>query len=183
MKIRPVQIQLIHIAKSELKLSDDLYRDMLHGLFGAESSKDLSAEQADQLIDEFKARGFKLVPKHPRPAKRPKGKNVVHLASQAEIDKVNAVAGLIQWRAAGGLALFLEKRLGIKGGKVRTAGEAFRAIEALKKMFENTMKRQHGETWWLTQLDDPEVRRYIRNHCPAEYSDALVAKLHRLGLY
>lgn len=177
------QIQLIHVAKGDLGLDDDTYRDMLHGMFGAESSKDLTAAQADQLLDEFKARGFRVVSRHPRPAKRAKGQNVVHLASQAEIDKLNAVAGLIKWQYADGLQRFLERRVGIKGGKVRTAGEAFRAIEALKKMFENGMKKAHGEEWWLTQLDDPEVRRYIRNHCPAEYHDAVVFRLKERGLY
>lgn len=172
MKIRPVQIQLIHIAKADLGLSDDLYRDMLHGMFQVDSSKDLSAGQADQLIDEFKAKGFQVKPRHPRPARRPKGKNVVNLASQAEIDKLSAVAGLIQWRAENGLALFLEKRVGIKGGRVRTAGEAYRAIEALKKMFENSMAKAYGAEWWTILFDDPGIERYIDEHAPAQYRDS-----------
>jgi hypothetical protein len=177
------QIQLIHIAKSDLGLDDDTYRAVLYSMFKAESSKDLTPTQADQLIDEFKVRGFQVVSRHPRPPRRPKGKNVVHLASQAEIDKLNAVAGLIKWQVTDGLQRFLEKRVGIKGGKVRTAGEAYRAIEALKKYFENTMARAHGPEWWLTQLDDPDVRRYIRNHCPAEYADGVTLQLKRRGLY
>jgi hypothetical protein len=179
----PKQITLIHIAKGDLGLDDDTYRDVLREMFGAASSKDLSAAQADQLLDEFKARGFRVVSRHPRPAKRAKGKNVVHLASQGEIDKLNAVASLIRWQYADGLQRFLERRLSIKGGKARTAGEAYRAIEALKKFFENGMKKEHGEDWWLTQLDDPDVRRYIRSHCPAEYADGVVLQLKRLGLY
>ena len=176
------QIKLIHIAKGQLGLPDEVYRDMLFGLFKAESSKDLTPAQADTLIDEFKARGFQIVARHPRPPKRAKGKNVVHLASQKEIDKLNAVASLIHWKAENGLALFLEKRVGIKGGKARTAGEAYRAIEALKKMFENGMAKAHGADWWLTQLDDPDVRRYIRNHCPAEYADGVRYQLDKRGL-
>lgn len=170
--IRPKQVTLIHIAKGDLGLNDEVYRDMLFGMFGAESSKDLSAAQADQLLEEFKARGFRVVSRHPRPPKRPKGKNLVHLASQAEIDKLNAVASLIHWQYADGLQRFLESRLGIKGGRVRTAGEAYRAIEALKKLFENGMKKRHGPEWWTIRFADPEVEGYTKLHAPAEFRDS-----------
>jgi hypothetical protein len=170
--IQPKQITLIHIAKGDLGLTDELYRDMLREMFGAESSKDLDAAQADQLIDEFKARGFRIVSRHPRPARRAKGKNVVHLVRPAEIDKLNAVAGLIKWQVADGLPRFLEKRVGIKGGKVRTGAEAYRAIEALKKLFENGVKKQHGEGWWTIRFDAPEIEEYISRHAPAEYRDS-----------
>jgi len=60
----------------------------------------------------------------------------VALATAAEIEKINAVASLVEWRFEDGLQRFLESRMGIKGGKVRTAEEAYRAIEGLKKMFE-----------------------------------------------
>jgi hypothetical protein len=181
--IRPKQIQMIHIAKGQLGLDDDTYRDVLHGMFGVASSKELTAVQADELLDEFNARGFTISSRQPRPSRRPKGRNVVHLASQAEIDKLNAVAALIRWQYADGLQRFLERRLGIKEGKVRTAREAYLAIEALKKMFEGGMVKAHGPQWWLTQLDDPEPRLYIRKHCPAEYHDALVCRLKERGLY
>jgi len=170
--IQPIQIQLIHIAKGDLGLTDELYRDMLGEMFGAESSKDLTATQADQLIDEFKARGFRIVSRHPRPARRAKGKNVVHLASQAEIDKLNAVAGLIKWELTDGLQRFLSSRVGIKGGKVRTAGEAYRAIEALKKLFENGMKKLHGTEWWTIRFDNQAVEEYVNRHAPAEFRDS-----------
>ncbi|HKI50510.1 MAG TPA: phage protein GemA/Gp16 family protein, partial [Geothermobacteraceae bacterium] len=166
------QIQLIHIAKGQLGLDDGTYRALLDG-YGAESSKDLTCAQADQLIDDFKAKGFRIVSRHPRPRRRSQGKNVVHLASQQEIDKVNAVAGLIRWRAQGGLPLFLEKRLHIKDGRVRTAGDAYRAIEALKKLFEHQMEASHGPKWWTIRFEDEGIEEYTRRHAPAEFCDAL----------
>ncbi|ALC15638.1 hypothetical protein DSOUD_0851 [Desulfuromonas soudanensis] len=176
--ITRVQVTLIHVAKGELGIDDDTYRDMLQEMFGAGSSKDLSAAEADDLLEEFKARGFRVVSRHPRPAKkRPQGKNVVHLASAAEIDKLNAVASLIRWRVANGLALFLEKRLAIKGGRVRTAREAYLAIEALKKMFENGMVKAHGPEWW-TMRHAPEIEEYIHRHAPAEFRD-LMGKVYK----
>lgn len=56
------QIKLIHIAKSKLKLSDDHYRDILSG-FGVKSSKELTLQQAAEMIKIFQKLGFKLVTK------------------------------------------------------------------------------------------------------------------------
>lgn len=165
--IRPKQIQMIHIAKGQLGLNNDTYRDVLHAMFGAVSSKDLSAVQADELLDEFKKRGFKIVSRHPRPARRPKGKNVVHLASTQEIDKLNAVAALVKWKSRSGLRDFLSARMNITS--VRTSREVYLAIEAVKKLFENQMKTAHGPDWWCGQFDDPAVMEYIRRHKPEEF--------------
>lgn len=166
--IRPKQIQLVKMAQKQLGLDDETYRDLLEDLFRVRSCTDLSAAQGDRLIDQLKLKGFVIVSRHPRP-RRPKGKNVVHLASRAEIDKLNAVAGLIKWKYSDGLQRFLERRVGIKGGKARTAGEAYRAIEALKKFFENGMKKEHGPEWWTMRFDDPAVMEYIERHCPEEW--------------
>lgn len=61
MKIVKVQIQKIHIAKTQLHLSEDVYREMLFENFGVSSAKDLSYEQADQLLEKLKQAGWKPV--------------------------------------------------------------------------------------------------------------------------
>ena len=58
------QITKIHVAKSQLKLSDQDYRDILSGFTSqsgepAASCKDLNHEQADVLLDRFVKMGFK----------------------------------------------------------------------------------------------------------------------------
>lgn len=52
------QIQKIHIAKKELSISDDDYRSILSS-YNAVSSKDLSREQADNLLNLLKQLGWK----------------------------------------------------------------------------------------------------------------------------
>lgn len=59
-----VQIRIIHIAKSQLKLSNEQYRDVLSGFVLADgtrctSSKDLSYDQCEALIHILKKSGFK----------------------------------------------------------------------------------------------------------------------------
>jgi len=52
----------IHIAKKELALSDQAYRDILFLNFQTGSAKDLTALQARQLIELFRARGWQSKP-------------------------------------------------------------------------------------------------------------------------
>ena len=57
--ILPVQVKKIHIAKTELKLSDENYRDILSNFknsygWPCKSSKELNRHQADVVLDIFK---------------------------------------------------------------------------------------------------------------------------------
>lgn len=169
----------IHAIMNEQGIDDETYRDILWVNFDKCTSKtSLSEKQLHRLV------GHLLnVKKHPNQdsqdnrmsrmksvkPRRQKGKNVVHLVSQAELGKIDAVAALIPWQYEDGKERFLAARLGIKNGKVKTAGEAYKAIEALKMVFENHMKKLHGPAWWAMRFDDPAVMRYIEEHRPAEW--------------
>jgi hypothetical protein len=170
-----------------LGISDADYRDMLSDRYnGKRSCTDLTFREAKHFIGELESKGFTIISakgkkqQHPRPASHPtrggsprppvpRDGNVIGLGRPEEIDKVNKVAALIIWRVPGGLALFLEKRMGIKDGKIRTSGDAYKAIEGLKKMFENQMKARHGEAWWTMKYGNPEIMTYIAEHCPREW--------------
>ena len=52
------ELAKIHIAKRDLKLTDQLYRGVLNVLFGETSAKDLSHEQIDEILDHFKSLGW-----------------------------------------------------------------------------------------------------------------------------
>ena len=154
--------------------------EMLQERYGKSSTSDLSSDQAGHFIAEFEKKGFVLKPKKgtakalpPRgQVRRPiarTGGNVIALVSQDERDKITALAGLIEWREVNGLVLFLEKRMGLKEGKVRTSGDAYTAIEGLKKMFENGMKAKHGKDWWRMDFASEAVREYIELHCPEDW--------------
>jgi len=179
-RIAQKQIGIIKMAQHQLGMDDESYRQLLAAEFaGAKSCTDLTAEQANRLIDIFQAKGFILKPRkqgwrnaapHPGEKRTTKsGRNVVALASAAEKSKLNAVAALIKWRNEDGLERFLEKRIRIKGGKVRTSRDAYLAIEALKKMFENGMKGIYGAEWWTKEYPDARIMDYIARHCPEEY--------------
>ena len=193
-RITPAQITATKMGQNALGISDEDYRATLWTRYQVDSCRDLNQEQASDQIEDYISRGFVLIQpaakakraakyqKHPRPTRpvaahgfntaRPVRRDddkVVCLARPEEIDKVNAIAALIEWRAENGLALFLEKRMKIKGGKVRTGQDAYLAIEGLKKMFENWMKAKYGNGWWIMWFDDVKIRTYIAEHCPTMY--------------
>lgn len=176
--VTPGQVTAIKMGQKALGISREDYLATLWDRYRADSCKDLTFEQANDLIEDYKSRGFEIVSsgkkrqKQTYPQRPPRGdrtEKVVALATRDEIDKVNALAALISWRTEDGLELFLEKRMRIKGGRVRTAQEAYLAIEGLKKMFVNHMRKLHGDAWWVMTFSDPAVMEFIRTHKPAEW--------------
>ena len=66
----PLQIKKIHVARKELALTDEAYRDILRLHFKVESAKSLTDLQAVVLINHLKSKGWQ--PKQPtRPRKNP----------------------------------------------------------------------------------------------------------------
>jgi phage gp16-like protein len=49
----------IHIARKFLKLDEDTYRAVLHRVTGVDSLRQMSTAQLDQVIREFKSKGWK----------------------------------------------------------------------------------------------------------------------------
>jgi hypothetical protein len=50
--------KLIHVAKRELKLSDEHYRVVLESLTGKDSTKDMTYQEQRKVLDAFKSKGF-----------------------------------------------------------------------------------------------------------------------------
>lgn len=80
----------IHIAKKELGLTDEIYRDILHLHFKVESAAKLSDRQCTVLLNHFKALGWKPAPTK-RAGQRPfKAKGRAPLSKEALIGKIEA---------------------------------------------------------------------------------------------
>lgn len=175
MSILPKQIRIIKMAQRQIDMDDDSYRCLLSDMFGEDvsSCKQLTVDQANELIDEMKRKGFHLKTAYRRRVHRNRGVkrhtprragNMVAMASQDELSKIDALGALIAWKYKNGQMLFLEKRMRIKSGKVRTADDAYQAIEGLKALFERQMIQRHGDDWADRWHDDPAIREYINIH-------------------
>lgn len=119
----------IHIAKKELHLSDEEYRDLIDGTVpGKDSAADLDDGQLQQLLDRLYALGWR--PRLPRSTERPLPATVwkarqlwLQLYERGEVHSS-------QWTA---LARFAKRMTGIGDLRRLTGKQAAIVIEALKR--------------------------------------------------
>lgn len=136
-----VQIRLIHIARAQLALKEEFYRQFLRERFNVACSKDLTYAQAHELIETFKRMGFRIRPKkpqckvmcEPQPKGLPLPDNTLLLVSPQQLLRIDRLRADIRWRHWDGYNRWLKKYFGID--RVRTSIEASMVIEALKNMW------------------------------------------------
>ncbi|GGG30827.1 hypothetical protein GCM10010964_18420 [Caldovatus sediminis] len=66
---RRAMLAKVHVAKTQMGLSDEAYRDVLRRVTGAESAAALSASGLDAVLAEFRRLGWKARPRRPRAAR------------------------------------------------------------------------------------------------------------------
>lgn len=131
------QLQLIHIAKTQLALDDETYRETLEYRYNVSSSKDLTYNQASNFIGFLSEKGFKFK-KKVKPLKAKKADNVIELATPRQHKLIEVLKGNIIWKVENGYELYIKKRLKIN--KVITKQDAFKVINALKAVLGITTK-------------------------------------------
>lgn len=91
----------IHIARQQLGLQDDVYRQKLQVMFGKGSARDLNLRQAEQLLIEFKRLGWQ-----PQPSKRAAGKphNWRQLPAEVEVIEAQLTNMGLPWSYADAIA-------------------------------------------------------------------------------
>jgi len=121
----------IHIAKKDLGLSDEEYRDILRARFRKDSAAKLSQPQADQLIRHFQSLGWK-----------PKQKSLPgfggSLASDPMSRKIRALwlelakGGVVRNKSEQALLTFVKKQVKVDRLQWASTGQKAQVIEALK---------------------------------------------------
>lgn len=141
MKIGAKQKALIHVAKTQLGLNDDRYRDLLRSTCGVESSKELDYFQYDKLIKRLRELGFRIKHQgqgHRQPYLKSPDRDPGGLPSPAHLKKLNDLYIQLGW-------LEQERRIGfnrrvIKKPWPQTRNETNKIIEALKSMVARAVK-------------------------------------------
>ncbi len=120
----------IHIAKKQLCLDDDAYRDMLERVTGQRSAKGLGDAKLKLVVLEFRRIGWKPKRKDHKfnTAKQP-FQRLIHALWRSCKTK-----GVIQNGSRQALRSFVEKRTGIADPDFLTYAQAEPIIEALKEM-------------------------------------------------
>ncbi len=127
------QLAKIHIAKKELQLTEEMYRDILHVNFGAKSSSNLNQFQADKLLDIFKAKGWKAKSSSKKSGKSPRYDDAQHRKIVATWITL-ADAGVIRNRKDQALQKYVKRVTGVDNLKWCGVFECSALIESLKAM-------------------------------------------------
>ena len=125
-------IQLIHIARSDLQMDEDTYRQMLQGLTGTASTKGMDLPQLTKVLDSMKKKGFRVKPAG-------NAKTGIALDDHPQSRKIRALwldmatAGVIRDSSEQALALWVKRETGISALRWLSNEQASSVIEKLKK--------------------------------------------------
>ena len=130
------QIKIIHVAKAQLGISDDDYRDMLkERYYGKKSSKHLSVKEAADLIAHFEKCGFKRFSKS-RSTRFNELESRPGMASPRQLRKIEAMWGDMckANSKAAALRKFLWREVKVTDLRFLEKHKAHKMIEILKKI-------------------------------------------------
>jgi phage gp16-like protein len=144
---KPTAIKLAHVARRDLNMPEDEWRDLLQARFGVASSKDLSLVKLYELIEHLKKCGFKVRHPHRKPVK-PDAAPSRPLAGAAEkrpgeAAKIRALwlflhhdLGLVKDPSEAALAAYVKRLTKVEALQWLDGQQSYRVIESLKKWAE-----------------------------------------------
>lgn len=136
---KPRLIQLIHIAKSQLGMDDDTYRNMLKQLTQKDSTKLLTVGQLNRVITHLQGLGFKIQTKNKQPAPKtfdPQSKKI--RALWLELHRL----GHIQDSSEAALAAYVKRMTSIESLAWLSTAQASQVIETLKNWLSRVESKQ-----------------------------------------
>lgn len=129
----------LHIAKKQLGLDDDTWRDLLERETGKRSSRDMSEGERGRVLDVLKRQGFNATSKGSR-----KGLDGPYAGKLQALWIAGWNLGLVQNRNDAALLGFVKRQTGIDHTRfLRHHDDAAKAIEALKAW----LARDGGVDW------------------------------------
>ena len=124
-------IQLIHVAKTQLGLDDELYREVLESCTGKTSSKLLSIPQLESVLTRMKQLGFQVESKDKA--------GVKNLADDAQSRLIRHLwlqlhnAGQVRSSSETALAKFVENKVGVSALQFLSTKNADMIINHLRQ--------------------------------------------------
>lgn len=163
-------IRLIHVARRELAMDDDTYRDVLQRIGNVRSAADLDASKLQKVLDHLKACGFKVRPTRPT-SSRP-------LAEDPESKKIRAIwlflhqIGVVRDPSERALAAYVKRISGVDALQWTDGRQTLAVIESLKawvmRFLPGKVKNQAAAVMALP-ITDRE-----RQHLQALLNDAFI---------
>lgn len=125
-------IQLIHIARNELKIDTDTYRQMLVAVTGITSTGLMNPWQLNKVLEAMKAKGFRIKTTRKAQTSRP-------LTDTPQVRKLRSMwlemhtRGIVRDSSEGALRRWIKRETGIDGLQWLEPETASLCIEKLKK--------------------------------------------------
>lgn len=140
----------LHVARKQLGLDEDTYRDALERATGRRSAKDMSEIERKQAIQYFKGKGFMPAPG------RKRSKLAGPFSAKLQALWIGAWnLALVRNRDDAALLAFVKRQTGIDHTRfLKDADDAYKAVEALKSW----MAREGGVDWAITQFT-PNIKQ------------------------
>lgn len=129
--IRKRELAHIHIAKQQLGMDDDTYRQMLWTVARVNSAGDLDWKGRKDVLDHLKSKGFKVKPSKNAKTTRP-------LASDEQSKKIRALwldlhtAGAVRDPSEKALATYVKRMSKVGALQWLSSAQASAVIESLK---------------------------------------------------
>ncbi|MEL7838358.1 MULTISPECIES: gp16 family protein [Citromicrobium] len=165
---RRSMIAKIHVARSQLRMEEDDYRQIVFDASGKTSSADCSDAQLEAIIDALKQRGFKPLPR--KGAQRGAQHPVARKARALWISLHQL--GAVRNESEAALESFAKRQLGCERLDWARQSDGYRLIEALKNMAEREGWAQRGP-----KGEKLAVRQLQKGLC-----EAILSKLKAKGL-
>lgn len=164
---RRAMLAKVHLAKKQLMLDEDDYRQILLEETGRPSAADCTEAELERALRRFEALGFKPLPKSgtSRPAQHP----VARKARALWISLYHL--GAVRSPDEKALEAFARRQLGCERLVWANQSQGYRLIEALKAMAERhgwSQTDANGNAWTVLKLKE-------------RLCEAIVAKLKRAG--
>ncbi|ELS9321463.1 regulatory protein GemA [Salmonella enterica] len=138
-------IQFIHIAKSQLGMDTDTYRQMLLSITGVTSTSTMNPGQLNKVLAAMKAKGFVVKPSR-------KARTTRQLADYPQAKKLRALwlemyaQGIVRDSSEEALRRWVKRETGVDGLQWLGVDKASTVIEKLKKWQERELKKLRSET-------------------------------------
>lgn len=155
--IEPKQVQLIHVQKTQLGLSEDEYHTCIaaHTKGKKSSSKQLTYFEADGLITYFSKLGAKIQSNYIRTsgaarrgrwqpandrkrARHANPPNVIRMPSRDQLEMIDILVKKIAWKVEDGYELWRQRYMKID--RIKTAQQASDTIEGLKGLLDHQIQ-------------------------------------------
>ncbi|MDC5753837.1 regulatory protein GemA [Vibrio europaeus] len=158
-------IQIIHVAKRELALEDDVYRMLLESTTGKTSCSKMNIKELEQVLDALESKGFK---RQGNTSKKPFKKRLSPKSGKSKnaiIDKCRAVwiqmavHGFVRDRSENALDSYAQRILKKDPNKVDCIAwcdenQAATVLEALKCWHHRVMIDEMKEKGWTVPVNE-----------------------------